>query len=97
MDGVSNALGVGARIVIITLDGIWVKHSFRLVFKASNNEVEYEALLAELRATLNLGAQEVEVYFNSWLVVNQVKGSFETKDPRMIDYLRLVKQTMNHF
>ena len=97
MDGVSNALGVGARIVIITLDGIWVKHSFRLVFKALNNEVEYEALLAELRATLNLGAQEVEVYFNSWLVVNQVKGSFETKDPRMIDYLRLVKQTMNHF
>ena len=39
-------------------------------FKASNNKAEYEALLAELRAILNMGAREVEVYSDSWLVVN---------------------------
>lgn len=66
-------------------------------FKASNNEVEYKALLVKLRAVLDLGAQEVEVYLDSQLVVNQVNSSFEAKDPHMINYLRLVKQTMSQF
>ena len=72
MDSASSALGVGARagIVIITPEGIRVEHSFRLDFKASNNEAEYEALLAGLRAVLDLGAREVEVYWDSQLVLN---------------------------
>ena len=81
MDGASSAMGAGARIVIITLEGIRVKRSFRLGFKASNNEAEYEALLAGLRAVLDLRAWEVKVYLDSRLVVNQVEGSFEAKDP----------------
>ena len=47
--------GAGAGIVIITPEEIRVEHSFRLGFKASNNEAKYEALLARLRAVLNLG------------------------------------------
>ena len=81
VDGASSALRARAGIVIIMPEGIRVEHSFKLGFKTSNNETEYEALLAELRAILNLGAREVEVYSNSWLVVNQVQGSFEAKDP----------------
>ena len=97
VDGASNALGVGARIVVITLEGIKLEHSFMLGFKASNNEAEYEALLAGLRVLSNLGAKEVEIYSDSHLVVNQVQGSFEAKDPRMMEYLRLVKKTMDRF
>ena len=97
MDGATSALGAGARIVIITPERIRVEHSFRLGFKASNNEVEYKALLIGLRAILNLGDREVEVYSDSRLVVNQVQGIFEAKDPRMIEYLRLVKQITNQF
>ena len=97
MDGATGALGAGARIVIITPERIRVEHSFRLGFKASNNEVEYKALLIGLRAILNLGDREVEVYSDSRLVVNQVQGIFEAKDPRMIEYLRLVKQITNQF
>ena len=70
MDSASSALGAGAGIVIITSEGIRVEHSFRLGFKAANNETKYEALLARLRAVLNLGAQEMEVYSDSRLVVN---------------------------
>ena len=62
MDGASSALGARVGIIIITSEGIRVEHSFRLGFKASNNEAEYKALLAKLRAVLNLGAREVEVY-----------------------------------
>ena len=93
MDSASSALGAGAGIVIITPEGIRVERSFRLGFKASNNEAKYEALLARLRAVLNLGAREVEVYSDSRLV----QGSFVAKDSQMIDYLWLVKQIINQF
>ena len=91
MDGASSALGAEAGIIVIISEGINLEHSFRLGFKASNNEAEYEVLLAGLRVVSDLGAKEVEVYSDSWLVVNQVKGSFEAKDPRMMEYLWLVK------
>ena len=70
MDSASSSLGVKAGIIIITPEGIRLKHSFRLGFRASNNEAEYEALLTGLRAVLDLGAWEVEVYSDSQLVVN---------------------------
>ena len=63
---------VGARIVVITPEGIKLEHSFRLGFKASNNVAEYKALLVGLRVILDLSAKEVEVYLDSRLVVNQV-------------------------
>ena len=70
VDDASSALVAEAGIVIITPEGIKLEHSFRLGFRASNNEAEYEALLARLRAVSYLGAREVEVYLDSRLVVN---------------------------
>ena len=52
-------------------------------FCASNNKVEYGALIAGLRAVQKLGAEEVEVFLNSKLVVSQIKGNFEAKDAYM--------------
>ena len=97
MDGASSAKGAGAEVVIITLEGILLEHSFRMGFNASNNEAEYEALLAGLRVVSRLEAQDVEIYFDSRLIVNQVQGSFEARDPRMKAYLDLVKQVMDGF
>ena len=97
MDGASSAIGVGVGIVIITPEGIRLEHSFRLGFKTSNNEDEYEAFIVELRTAFDMGARDVEVYSNSRLVVNQVQGSFEARDSRMKEYLRVVKQVMGKF
>ena len=97
VDGASNAMGAEVGIVIITPEGIRLEHSFRLGFKASNNEAEYEALLAGLRAVLHLGAKDVESYSNSWLVVYQITGSFEARDPRMKAYLNAAKQIISQF
>ena len=65
VDGASSALGADAGIVIITPERIRLEHSFRLRFRASNNESEYEALLARLRAVLGMEAQDVEIYSDS--------------------------------
>ena len=70
VDDASSAMGAGTGIVIITPEEIRLEHSFRLGFRASNNEAEYEALLAGLRAILDMGAREVEIYSDSWLVVS---------------------------
>ena len=80
MDGASSTMGASDGIVIITLEGVRLEHSFRLGFRASNNEAEYEALLVRLRTVLGMNAQDVEIYSNSRLVVSQVQGSFEAKD-----------------
>ena len=77
VDGASSAKGTGAGIIIITPEGILLEHSFRLGFNASNNEAEYEALLAGLRAVSRLETWDVEIYSDSRLIVNQVQGSFE--------------------
>ena len=97
VDGASNAMGAGAGIVIITPEGIRLEHSFRLGFKVSNNEAEYEALLAGLRAVLHLGAKDVEIYSDSRLVVYQITGDFEARDPRMKAYPSTAKQIIGQF
>ena len=97
MDGASSTMGAGAGIVIITPEGIRLEHSFRLGFKASDNEVEYEAFIAGLKNALDLGARDVEVYSDSQLVINQVQGSLEARDSRMKEYLKVAKQIMEKF
>ena len=91
MDSASIAMRAGARIVIIILKGVRLEHSFRLGFKASNNEAKYEALLVGLRTVLGMDARDVEIYSDSRLVVSQVQGSFEARDSRMKEYIQLVK------
>ena len=44
----------------------------RLGFSATNNEVEYEALLVGMVMIQKLGGKAVEVFFDSRLVVGQV-------------------------
>ena len=41
--GASSTIRAGAEIIIITPEGIRLEHSFKLGFKAFNNEAEYEA------------------------------------------------------
>ena len=72
VDDACSAFEAEVGILVITLEGIKLEYSFRLGFKASNNEAEYEALLAGLRVVSDLGAKEVKVYSDSRLVVNQV-------------------------
>ncbi|XP_023922202.1 uncharacterized protein LOC112033647 [Quercus suber] len=97
VDGASSSMGAGSGVVIVTLEGIRLERSFRLGFRASNNEAEYEAFLAGLRAASSLGAREIELYSDSRLVVNQVQGSFEARDPRMKAYLEQARLVMAGF
>ncbi|GFS37189.1 hypothetical protein Acr_00g0050520 [Actinidia rufa] len=91
VDGSSNQHGCGAGLVLRAPSGEQMEYAIRMGFQATNNEAEYEALLAELRVATELGAQSLEVFSDSQLVVNQVQGDYLAKDSRMIAYLGEVK------
>lgn len=67
------------------------------MFPASNNEADYEALLAGLRFALGIGEEEMIAYCDSQLVVNQFVGDYEAKTPRMEAYLLAVKTFAENF
>ncbi|MCI16522.1 gag-pol polyprotein, partial [Trifolium medium] len=56
VDGASNIRGSGAGVVLDGPDGVLIKQSLRFAFKASNNQAEYEALIAGMKL-----AKEMEV------------------------------------
>nr|GEX33374.1 hypothetical protein [Tanacetum cinerariifolium] len=61
------------------------------VFAASSNEAEYEALIAGLRITAQMGVQNVHISVDSKLIANQVLGTYVAKEENMIKYLEKVK------
>ena len=68
---------------MITPEKLIMEKSLRLRFLATNNEVEYEALLAGIAMVRQLGGEVVELYFDSRLVVGQVNEDFEAWDERL--------------
>ena len=68
--------------MLITPEKLIMEKSLRLRFLATNNEVEYEALLAGIAMVRQLGGEMVELYFDSRLVVGQVNEDFEAWDER---------------
>nr|XP_025617189.1 uncharacterized protein LOC112709521 [Arachis hypogaea] len=71
VDGSSNPHGCGAGIILDDGHGNVIEHSLNFSFKASNNQSEYEALIAELRLAADLNITELKVYCDSLLVVQQ--------------------------
>jgi ribonuclease HI len=97
VDGASYAKGLGTGVVIIMLDETVIELSIRLDFKASNNEAEYEAVMAGLNSAKTLGAKHLVVYCDSLLIANQINGEYMARDEHMATYLLKVQQTMTNF
>ncbi|XP_016206511.1 uncharacterized protein LOC107646883 [Arachis ipaensis] len=60
VDGASNTQGSGAGILLENPGGVIVEHSLRFSFRASNNQAEYEALIAGLRLAIELQITHIE-------------------------------------
>ncbi|KAI5322325.1 hypothetical protein L3X38_031397 [Prunus dulcis] len=97
MDGPSNAQGCGAGLVLISPDKVALKYALRFKFQASNNEAEYEALLAGLRLAKEMNAKQIQIFSDSQLVVHQVNQDFTAKDASMTAYLQHVRHLLATF
>ena len=61
-DGSLKIDGGGAGVLFISPKGEQLKYVFQILFKVSNNEAEYEALLHGLRLAVSLGIKRLLVY-----------------------------------
>ena len=97
VDGASNSQGSGAGLILTSQEGIDIEYALRFGFHASNNEAEYEAVIAGLNLAYSLEVDQLEVCSDSQLVVRQIEDTYETKSGRMILYLQKVRELLKKF
>ncbi|GJU77086.1 reverse transcriptase domain-containing protein [Tanacetum coccineum] len=66
-------------------------------FTASNNEEEYEALIASLRIAAQMGVHNLHMSVDSKLVANQVLGTYIAKEENLVKYLEKARNRINGF
>ena len=97
VDGASNAQGSGAGLIQTSSEGIDIEYALRFGFNTSNNEAEYEAVIAGLNLAHSLEVNQLEVYSDFQLVVKQIEDTYEAKSERMILYLQKVRDLLKKF
>ncbi|GJU82308.1 reverse transcriptase domain-containing protein [Tanacetum coccineum] len=96
-DGASNSDVSGAGLMLIDPKGKEYTYALRFEFETTNNEAEYEALLAGLRIAQEMEIAKVAIFLDSQLLVNQIKGTFAAKQTSIKDYLQKVKTEIRGF
>ncbi|GJT75067.1 reverse transcriptase domain-containing protein [Tanacetum coccineum] len=96
-DGSSCIDGSGAGLILTNPEGVEFTYAMRFTFEATNNEAEYEALIAGLRIAEQMGVKNLQAHVDSRLVANQVNGSYVAKESGMIQYLNKVKTLARSF
>ncbi|GJY35687.1 reverse transcriptase domain-containing protein [Tanacetum coccineum] len=73
-DGASNDHGSETCLILIDPEGTEYSYAIRLNFTNSNNDAEYEALLAGLRIAAKMKVEKIHAFVDSKLVANQRLG-----------------------
>ncbi|GKV17031.1 hypothetical protein SLEP1_g27587 [Rubroshorea leprosula] len=97
VDGAANIEGSGAGAVLLGPDGFKSEHALRFQFQTTNNAAEYEALIYGSKLASELKVQNIQVFSDSQLVVGQVRGSCEIRDPQLGRYASVVNKLKSGF
>lgn len=84
-DEASNKKGLGLGIILVTPNEEKLRQMISCIL-LTNNEAKYEAFFAILGLARSMGAEMVNVFCNSQLAINKIKGAFDAKDERMMKY-----------
>ena len=95
--GATKAQGSGAGLILTSPEGIDIEYVLIFGFQASNNESEYEAVIAGLNLAHSLEIDQLEICSDSQLVVRQIEDTYEAKSGRMILYLKRVRDLLKNF
>ena len=69
---------------------ILIEKSLHFAFKTSNNQAEYEAILAGLSLAHEVGVKSLTCKTDSKLTVGHLNDEFQIKDPTLLKYYHLV-------
>jgi ribonuclease HI len=96
-DGAVNVYGNGIGAVIITPKGAHIPFTARLQFDCTNNIAEYEACIMGIEEAIDLRIKNIDIYGDSALVVNQIKGEWETRHAGLIPYRDYARRLLTFF
>ena len=82
--------------MIITLHGLHIPFTARFTFDCTNNMAEYEACIMGLEEAMDLRIKILDVYGDSALVINHIKGEWETHHIGLIPY-KYYERILLHF
>ena len=91
VDGSSNPRGAGAGIILEGPNDILIEKSLHFAFKTSNNQVEYEAIIAGLSLAREVGVKKLTCKTDSKLTIGHLNDEFQIKDPILQQYYHLVR------
>ncbi|GJT09140.1 reverse transcriptase domain-containing protein [Tanacetum coccineum] len=91
-DRASSLKGVKAWLVLIDPSSKEHAYAIRLTFPSTNNETEYEALLAGLRIARKMKVKALKVKVDLKLVACQMNGEFVASSEGMAKYLAKAKE-----
>lgn len=74
-----------------------VEQSIIFKFCISNNQAEYEALIAGMELVGDLGANYLECHTDSQMVVGQMNDQFQVKDDQLLQYYHHAKRLEARF
>ncbi|KAL1364322.1 hypothetical protein AAHE18_03G209400 [Arachis hypogaea] len=97
MDGSSNKTESGSGAIIESNQGTQIELSLKFEFPASNNQAEYEALLAGLKLAKEVRAHKLVIFSDSQVVTSQIAGTYQAKDPAMKKYLDKTREQLRQF
>ncbi len=69
----------------------------RYLGAATNNEAEYQALIEGLKAAAPWKPDRLEIFLDSKLVVEQVKGKYKVKKPELQKLHQLAMELLKEF
>ena len=97
VDGASRQTRADIGLQLKSPAGERIEQAISLGISASNNESEYEAILAGVELAATVSTDRLLIRSDSQLVVGQVNEEYESRDPRMAKYVSLVKQRLDGF
>ena len=97
VDRASRQIGADISLQLKSPVGEKIEQAIPLGFSASNNKLKYEAILARIELTATVSTDKLLIQSDSQLVVGQVNEEYESRDPRMVKYVSLVKQRLGSF
>ena len=97
MDGALRQMRAGLGLQLEALTGEIMEQAIRLDFPTSNNEAEYEEIIAGLDLAISISSKKIIIRRDSQLVVGQVNDEYEIRDQRMAKYVSLVNLWLGSF
>jgi ribonuclease HI len=79
----NNPGPAGAGILIEDENGMRLQARHKWLGEMTNNQAEYHALIEGLKAVKEWKPDRLEIYLDSKLVVEQIKGLYRTKEPEL--------------